>query len=656
MSYRTFPLLGHVIGCLLIGSSFFHAHGQPNHNLDAFAPLDLPPPNGQRLATGAPGPDYWQQRADYTISVALDPSVHRIEGSVTITYTNNSPHVLPFVWVHLDQNAFAEKSQSAQLQAPNSRWRGAFSDGGFNLSHVEIVQDGDRHDANYSIFGTLMRIDLPKTMPPNGSTIDIDIAYDYVIPQYGADRTGWLDVEQGTIYEIAQWYPRMVVYDDVEGWNTLPYLGQGEFYLGYGDFNLALTVPHDFIVVATGELQNPGEVLTQQQQERLDEARLSDATVHIIRPREVGSRTNRPSTEEHLTWRFQATNVRDVAWAASQAFIWDAASWDGVLAMSVYPKESIGTRTDPGWEASTQYVRHSLQFYSEQWTRYPFPVAINVAGPVGGMEYPMMAFCGYDRRDQRLFAVTDHEFGHTWFPMVVGSNERMHAWMDEGFNSFINHDSNYAFYGENAIRLGRLDSEYIAEQMQAPTADQPSFTRTDLIRRAGHGFLSYRKPAKGLQILREHVLGRERFDSALRAYIVRWAYKHPQPADFFRTIEDVTGTDLAWFWRGWFYGTGTLDHAIADISFADNLLQVTIENRGDLILPAKLAITYQDGTVLRRSIPVEVWAQSNVFPVVIENGFSVVSLELDPDAILPDIAPENDRWVAPPESNTDTGR
>lgn len=643
------------VGLALACGLNLYAQPLPQHNLDLFTPLDLPAPTAERLASGAPGPAYWQQRADYSIAATLDPATHRITGTVVITYTNNSPHLLPFVWLHLEQNAFAQNSQSAKMQAPTSRWRGAFAGGGFNLSRVELVQDDERHEASYVVHGTLMRLDLPQAMPPQGSTIDIEIDYDYVIPEHGADRTGWLETEQGVMYQIAQWYPRMVVYDDVEGWNTLPYLGQGEFYLNYGDFDLSLTVPHDFVVVATGELQNAEDVLTPQQQRRLEEARISEATVAIISAREVGTRASRPAGDDVLTWRFRAEKVRDVAWAASPAFIWDAASWKGVLAMSVYPKESIGSSSDPGWERSTEYLRHTLQFYSEQWMRYPYPVAINVAGTVGGMEYPMLAFCGYDRRGQRLFGVTDHEFGHTWFPMVVGSNERRHAWMDEGFNAFINHYSNYAYYGDEAVRLQRMAPEVIVEQMVAPTADQPSFTRTDLIRGAAHGFLSYRKPAKGLHLLREYVLGPERFDTALRAYIERWAYKHPQPADFFRTIEDVAGIDLAWFWRGWFYGTGTLDHAIADVHVADDAMEVRIENRGELVFPAVLAITYADSTITQRRIPVEVWAQTKAFPVVLEDGTSVVALELDPDNLLPDVAPENDIWTAPVLQQTDTG-
>ena len=320
------------------------------------------------------GPNYWQQQADYNIAVTLDPATHRIAGTVQITYTNNSPHPLPFLWLQLDQQAFAPDSRNAQLHGPNSRWRGAFADGGYTLSEVTIGRNGSVYAPTYHINGTRMKIDLKNPVLPNGGVVDLTIVYSYTIPSFGADRTGHQAFEQGTVYQIAQWYPRMFVFDDVNGWNTMPYLGQGEFYTEFGTYNLELTAPADFVVVATGALRNEEEVFTTEQVRRLARARTQSETISIIRENEVGKAKSRPRDTPALTWRYRAENVRDVAWAASQAFILDAASWEDVLIMSAYPKEALGTPEDPGWERSTAYVRHAVQFYSEAWLRYPYPV------------------------------------------------------------------------------------------------------------------------------------------------------------------------------------------------------------------------------------------------------------------------------------------
>lgn len=623
--------------------------GRQDHNLETFKSIDLPSPNSYRAASGEPGPDYWQQRVDYKIQVALDPSSNRLTGSETITYTNNSPHELDYLWIQLDQNLFKPGSRGSTMQPAESRWRGAFEGGGFDISRVELLRDGSREAAKYLIDDTRMRIALDQPMPAGGSVIEIELDFGFTIPQYGADRMGRLDVQRGTVYEFAQWYPRMYVFDDVNGWNPLPYLGQGEFYLGYGDFDMEITIPRDFIVVSTGELLNDRDVLTQEQRSRLDRARGSAETVMIVAPEEVGRQETRPAGDGPLTWKFRAENVRDVAWAASQAFIWDAASWEDVLTMSVYPHEGLGTPGNPGWEESTQYVRHSIQHYSTMWYPYPYPVAINVAGIVGGMEYPMIVFCGVRARGQALFGVTDHEFGHEWFPMIVGSDERRHAWMDEGFNTFMNYYSNVAFYGENAERTGRLTADYIAGLMESEISDQPIFANADLLRREGLGFLAYRKPAKGLLLLREYILGPERFDPAFREYIRRWAYKHPQPADFFRTIEDVAGERLDWFWRGWFFSTDVLDQAVTNVTVGEAGSIVTVEHQEGLVMPVELEISFTNGSSERRRIPVEAFATTNVFSERV-NG-SVAGVTIDPDGLLPDIDRGNNSWQSANSSN-----
>ncbi len=627
-------ILWMVIGWVIL----VQAQAQPT----AFAPLELPAPSLQRMASGEPGPAYWQQRVDYHIAATLDASTHRIRATQTVTYTNHAPVALEALWLQLDQNLFAEGSLGDALITPDSRWRGAFSGGGFQITRIEVIHNNRRYTPRYLIDDTRMRLALEEPLAPNGGQLKLEIDFGFTVPEYGADRMGRLQVARGTIYEIAQWYPRLYVFDDVHGWNVAPYLGQGEFYLEYGDFELELTVPRNFIVVATGKLLNPEEVLTPTQRQRLEQARQSADPVFIITPDEVGRPETRPSGSGPLTWRFRAENVRDVAWAASPAFIWDAASWQEVLVMSVYPHEGLGTPEQPGWEASTRYVRHSIAHYSEHWFPYPYPVAINVAGVVGGMEYPMIVFCSVRARGEALFGVTDHEIGHSWFPMIVGSDERRYAWMDEGFNTFINYYAHQAFYGSTSRRSQLMEAAYIARMMQDTLLHQPIMTYPDHIRPQALGFVAYRKPGYGLRLLREYVLGPERFDEAFRTYIRRWAFKHPQPADFFRTIENVAGEDLDWFWRGWFYTTDLLDQAIDSVQVSPEETVVQLHNRQHLVFPVVLEATYADGRTMRHRFPVALWA-TGVRQQVRLPG-SVVRLQLDPDGLLPDIDRTNNVW------------
>jgi hypothetical protein len=397
-------------------------------------------------------------------------------------------------------------------------------------------------------------------------------------------------------------------------------------------------------VVSTGTLQNPEEVLTDEQQRRMQQAMSSATTVHIVRPDEVGQAGTHNMSSGMATWKYRAENVRDVAWAASAAFIWDAATTNrGTLAQSAYPHEGLGEGGEEGWEMSTQYVVASLEHYSDKWLAYPYPVYTNVAGVVGGMEYPMLSFCGVGARGYGLFGVTDHELGHTWFPMVVGSDERRHAWMDEGFNTFINYYSNLDYYGDRAQEsryVNRVSGEYIAGASVGVTT--PIDTPPDQIDRADLGLLAYRKPAYGLFLLREYIIGPERFDMAFKAYIDRWAYKHPKPADFFRTIENVAGEDLDYFWRGWFYTTDTFDQSLT-VTSAEGGYNATITNRQDLLLPVTLEITMDDGSTERRRIPVIAFANSDTFVEAIPSGATMV--RLDPDQMLPDADRSNDAWT-----------
>jgi hypothetical protein len=635
-----------VAACALVAAGPVRAQERAGQlqstNQELFAPFALRDASPQRRPGGGPGAAYWQQEAHYRIDVELIPAEHRVVGSEVITYVNHSPDALPFVWVQLEQNLFAPGSRGSLVNSGN-RWRGAFDQGGLRLDRVEVVQGGERYTPAYTVDDTRMRVDLAEAMAPDGDRIELHLDWSFVVPEYGADRMGRFAAERGTVYELAQWYPRMYVYDDIDGWNPLPYLGQGEFYLEYGDFEVSITAPRDHVVVAGGELMNPEEVLTPVQLERYAAARTSDTPVAIVAPDEVGRPDSRPGGEGPLTWRYRLQRARDFAWAASPAFIWDAAGWNDVLLQSAYPHEGIGDDESPGWERSTEYLLHSIPFYSDMLVDYPYPAAVNVAGVVGGMEYPGIVFCSVRARGQGLFGVTDHEFGHIWFPMIVGSDERRHAWMDEGFNTFLNHYSNLAFYGDEAARTRRTSGDYIAARMQAPIADQPILTPPDVIRGSGLGFLAYRKPGYGLVVLREVILGPERFDAAFRAYTEQWAYRHPQPGDFMRTMEEVSGERLDWFWRGWFAGTGLLDQAVVGVDEVEDGTAIRLRSEGELVMPVLLRIELEDGGVVEERLPAEVWMRGDDYTFVVAHT-DVVRVTVDPDGVLPDVERADNEW------------
>jgi len=638
-----------IVGGLLIA---LPALGQnvPQHNLESFEPLDLPDPTEYRAADGRPGDEYWQNEADYQIDVELDTSADRLSGRQTITYTNNSPETLERLWIQLEQNYFRPDSRGARVVPADARFSGFFEGAGYDLATVEVTRDGQTTEADYSVQGTRLLVPLDEPLAADGGTLEVTIDWSFRIPDFGADRHGILDVEQGTVYQLAQWYPRMYVYDDVHGWNPLPYLGQGEYYLEYGTFEVNITVPRDFVVAATGRLQNPEAVLTETQRERLDEARQSRETTTIIGRDEVGAPDTRPDGSGPLTWRYVAENVRDFSWAASQAFIWDAARADAgprtVLAQSFYPREGLGTEGNPGWEESTEYTQHSVEFYSDFLAPYPYPNAINVAGVVAGMEYPQIMFCDVESRGRDLFGVTDHEFGHTWFPMVVGTDERRWAWMDEGLNTFMNQYSEDAFYDENNRQSLQRSSQLIGQRFErSPFSDQPVMTYADHIRDRALGFLAYLKPANGLMLLRDYVVGPERFDAAFRVFFDRWAYKHPKPADFFRTLEEVTGEDLDWFWRSWFYETDTVDQAVANVATGDTT-RVTVEQRQELMLPVTVRLTFADGSAERRRVPTEAFFTQDTHTLTL-TGRDLQAVRVDPNQLLPDVNPNNNTWTAP---------
>jgi len=604
-----------------------------------------------RAATGEPNIGYWQNRVDYQVNVSLDDVKNEISGSVTITYKNNSPHALPFLWLQLDQNFF-KKDSRGQARMPvggNSRYGDAASNfnGGYKISAVKL--DSENNNADYIVDDTRMQIKLPKPVKAAGGMVKIKIDYSFVLPDYGADRCGILKTKNGNIFAVAQWYPRMCVFDDIQGWNTLPYLGPSEFYLEYGDFDFTITAPASHIVVASGELQNPSEVLTAAQIKRLEEARSSDKTVTIRSEKEVTDPASRPAGKT-LSWHYKINNARDASWASSKSFIWDAAkmnfpSGKKALAMSVYPVESIGQK---GWSRATEYTKGSIENYSRRWFEYPYPVAVNVASNVGGMEYPGIVFCGSTAQKDELFGVTDHEFGHTWFPMIVGSNERKYGWMDEGFNTFINSLATTDF--NNGEYKGTGPSKQLLVPYMFSPESESIFNTPDAMKEVNIGAALYYKPSYGLELLRNEILGPERFDYAFKTYINRWAYKHPTPWDFFRTMENVAGEDLSWFWREWFIENYMLDQAITGVDY-DNKIPgngpiVSLANFNQMAMPVILSYETKSGVKGTLKLPVEIWNNTAVFKVKIPVTEELKSVTIDPDKIFPDINFVNNKWVA----------
>lgn len=611
----------------------------------AFNPLFYPSNgNEYRTASGAPGPAYWQNRADYKIAVTLDTAQHKVSGSVTITYRNNSPEALKFLWLQLDQNIYREDSraQATTLQS-GGRWAARTFTSGDEINSVEIVSNGKSVKPKYSISDTRMQVWLPDTLKAKTGTVQLKIDYAFEVPEYGTDRMARLNTQNGWVYEIAQWYPRMCVFDDVLGWNTLPYLGAGEFYLEYGDIDYTITAPSNLIIVGSGELQNPKEVYTPTVLSRIAQAKSSEKTVTIVGADELSGNAYHPN-KPSLTWHFLCKQTRDVAWAASKAFIWDAArinlpSGKKALAQSVYPVESAGNEA---WGRSTEYTKATIEFNSKQWYEFTYPAATNVAGRVGGMEYPGIVFCSWKAKSGGLWGVTDHEFGHNWFPMIVGSNERKYPWMDEGFNTFINGVSTKEFNNGEYYRKG--DVQRAATSMFRSNADA-IMTIPDVTQQPFLGNAAYRKPGTGLDILRKYILGEERFDSAFRTYIARWAFKHPTPYDFFRTMENVGGEDLSYFWRGWFMTNDKLDQGVTDIKYVENDpakgALITIVNNEQMVLPVPLLIEQENGKKDTITLPAEIWQRGGTWTFRYPSASKIVRVTIDPDHDYPDINTSN---------------
>ena len=642
-----------------------------------------PTPNEYRTASGSPGPKYWQQKVDYAIKASLDTVLHEIRGTERVTYHNNSQSPLPYLWFQVDQNVERQDSRAAlsarplpkglaNLSPQAQRMLGLSGDEaqklGMRVGKVRTIgADGARRDAAFFVNGTSMRVELAAAVA-SGQSTQLEIEWAYAVPELGRNtqRNARDKVKDGWEYEIAQWYPRAAVYDDVSGWTNDQFYSQGEFYQEFGDFDVSMTVPHDHIVRATGVLQNPAEVLTATQRARLQQAWNSDEPVFIVRPDEVAKPATRPAGTAPITWHFKAQNVRDFAWASSRTFIWDAMGFryqkGGRLIElhSVYPRDAM-----PLWDQySTKAIKQTMVTYGRMVIEYPYPVASNVHGSVGGMEYPMIAFCGARPRPDgtfdpslkwRLISVTIHEVGHNWFPMILATDERRWGWMDEGMNSFIQ------YYAEKdwdpAYPSNRGPAKNIVAYFRDP-AQVPMMTESDLAYN-NYSAQAYAKPAATLVMLREQVLEPAQFDRALHEYAAKWVFKKPQPADFFRTVVNGAGENLNWWWRGIFYTTYANDQALGGVETqkASDVVgsdargkyyhRITIEQKGGLVMPIQLGVTYDDGTSALVKLPADVWRYNEkTFTYAFFSDKGLSQVVIDPNEVLADVNRDNNTWKA----------
>jgi hypothetical protein len=598
---------------------------------------------GTRTEHGAPGPRYWQQRVQYRIDAELDPATARLSGVQSVVYHNNSPDTLRELRFMLYQNAFAPGVP---------RTRTVPITGGMTLERVSAEgrdargQDAISGPLTYAVDGTQMRLALPRALPPGASTT-VEIAWSFTVPPRGAPRTGHIDNE---VFVVAQWYPQVATYDDIHGWHAVPYWTNGEFYLEYGDFEVALTLPEGWLVDASGVLQNPDEVLPGPVRARVARALAQDSIVSVVTEEDVeaGAATERAPGEQ-LEWRFVARDVRDFAFATSNRYVWDAtrallpdAHADGrpdtVLVNAFYRPQF------EAWREGARYARHAVRFHAERWHPYIYPKITAAEGPIGGMEYPMIVFIGSPSNPVSLYAVISHEIAHEWYPMMTGSNESRYAWQDEGLVTYVEDLSVSDFFPQEdpalatqASYLGIAGSDVEAEIMRAP----------DLFGRGPqYGVAAYTKPGTLLRAL-GGVIGEETVHRGLQRYAQQWLLKHPTPWDFFAIMEAVAGTDLDWFWHPWFFETATLDQAVAAVRQDATSATIVVEDLGDAPMPVLLRVTRADGTTVEQALPVDPWLAGRTTQSLTVEG-QVTHVAIDPDLRFPDVQRENNVWSASP--------
>lgn len=618
-------------------------------------PIRLPPQmaqaieRGTRTATGLPGPNYWQQEVDYELTATLLPDAKRLEGTAEVRYTNNAPNALPVLVMELVQNVHAEGAMRNEVMEVT---------GGVELRSVrvngQVLEEVPTSalqavSAGYSVESTALILKPAQALAP-GAEAEIEVAWAFTIPQAGA--SGRMGYSGSDLFFIAYWYPQMAVYDDVEGWNTEPFLGRSEFYADHGDYEVTIDVPEGWLVMATGELENADEVLAPDVAERMRQAYASDTPVQVVGPEGFGEATA-PSEDGRLRYRFTAERVRDVAFTAGRAFLWEAARTpvgdrDGDGEVEYSHINTFYRTSAPLWSEVTRYQQHAITFLSE-FTGFPYPyphmTAVEGSGIIGGgMEFPMMTLMGdYNARgDSALYSVTAHELAHMWIPMIVSVNERRYSWIDEGSTTFAENQARKDFYPGPKHDLPDQQSYLQVAQMglEGEMMRLSNYHDSDV----AFGIASYSKPASVLVALRA-VLGEETFREAYRAFISTWAYKHPYPFDFFNTFERASGRDLDWFWRGWYYGTGTLDQAITSVEVGENEVEVTVENQGEVPMPVLLRVTYEDGTTAEEEIPVDVWLSGREEAVAAFEGGEVARVEIDPEAHFPDVDRADNAWT-----------
>ena len=599
---------------------------------------------GTRTRTGEPGPNHWQQWTDYTLRAELDTEKKRLDGSAEIVYQNHSPDTLNILFVHLLQN----------LHAPGAvRNEPLEVTGGVQLQHV--VADGTELDQGplrepaYAIQGTIMGIRPPRPVPP-GESITLSFDWGFLVPQSGAGRMGW---SEDNLFFIAYWYPQMAVYDDVVGWHIDPYLGNAEFYNGFGNYDVTVEVPDGWVVMGTGRLLNRSEVLPDPIRARLERAERSDEVVHVLTAEDLGpASTTHRGRASKLQWHFQADSVRDVAFSAMQASYWDAARTpvgdrDGDGSTDYVRVDAFYRQSAPKWQNTARYAQHSIDFLSRfTGVSYPWPHMTVVEGGGiigGGMEFPMMTLIGdyNERGDSALYYVTAHELAHMWVPMTVNTDEKRYAWMDEGTTTFNENQARKEFFPgfdhdspdrETYIRMALSGNE--GEMMRWG----------DYYYTGAYGVASYAKPASVLAALRG-LLGEETFVRAYHTFMRRWAFKNPKPWDFFNTFNRVTGQNLDWFWRSWYYETWTLDQAVASVTTDRDNTTIVIEDRGWVPMPARITITLEDGETLEREVPVETWLSgATTYELRVQGGSPVVRVEIDASGVFPDIDRANNVW------------
>ncbi|HEV7589232.1 MAG TPA: M1 family metallopeptidase [Longimicrobium sp.] len=611
---------------------------------------------GTRTATGAPGARYWQQSASYHIRAELDPASTRLRGSERIVYRNRSPDTLRAIVLNLYQNIYSE-SVPRNRRAPNT--------GGVTLERVVaqgaalaeqpparigVMRQAERPAAGYAVDGTLARLMLPRPLVPGDSAV-LEVDWHHQVPPAPTFRTAWEDALGARAFVVGQWYPQVAAYDDVNGWDATPYLGDGEFYLEYGDFDVDLTLPAGWIVGATGTLVNAADVLAPETRRRLERAARSDSVVHVVTAADLasGAALTRPA-DGRITWRFAARNVRDFAFATSDHYLWDAARAtvpDGAGGERSIPIHALYRPGSAGWDRAWRYGQHAIGYLSRLITPYVYDQATIAEGPIAGMEYPMLVFINRAGSAEDLQSVIAHELGHEWFPMTVGSDEASYAWMDEGVNSFYEDRAHESFFP--GTPPGGSAASYL--RVAGHDAEVPLMRHTDLVSPYGaRTVAAYTKPAAVLLALRA-VLGDSVYNRAIREYVRAWSFRHPQPWDFFNTFEGVAGRDLDWFWYPWFFETGVLDQSVESVRAVDGGVQVVVRDRGDNPMPTFVSVTTGSGTVTEQEVPIEWWiggrGARTATLLVPTYGGAATRVEIDPRRLFPDVNRANNIWTPP---------